>query len=97
MDNCWELMQCGRQAGGDNVAEFGECVASKNGMGHSCWAIAGTLCGGLVQGSVKDKHSNCLICRVYGAYNRMTGSEGPAVALRFPEEEQSYQRQLRQR
>ncbi len=41
--NCWEIMKCGRQKGGKKVNELGECIASKEGMGHSCWAVAGTL------------------------------------------------------
>ena len=36
-------MNCGREAGGAKVAELGECIVSKEGFGHSCWGIAGTL------------------------------------------------------
>jgi hypothetical protein len=97
MENCWEIMKCGREAGGANVAEFGECIASKEDMGHSCWAIAGTLCGGEVQGAVKDKHGNCLICKVYNAYNRLTGSRGRHVAAHYPDEDRRYKEALRRR
>lgn len=58
--NCWEHKQCGREKGGAKVAELGECIASTNGLGHSCWAIAGTLCGGTVQGTAAQKEQNCL-------------------------------------
>ena len=95
MDNCWEIKKCGREAGGAKVAEFGECVASKESMGHSCWAIAGTLCGGEVQGDVKDKHGNCLMCQVYKAYNRLTGTMGEFVAKRYADEDRRYQDLLR--
>ena len=97
MKNCWEIKNCGREAGGAKVAELGECVASKEAFGHSCWAIAGTLCGGEVQGSVKDKQSNCLVCEVFKAYNRMTGTMGQEVAMQFPDEIMRYQEALRLR
>lgn len=90
MKNCWELRGCGREAGGANVVELGECIASRERLGHSCWAIAGTLCGGLVQGSVKEKQGNCLICDVYKSYNRLTGTMGQDVARHFPEEDSKY-------
>lgn len=90
MESCWEMLSCGREAGGAKVAELGECVASKEGLGHSCWAIAGTLCGGAVQGSIKEKHGNCLICSVHDAYNRMTGTVGQEVAARYPDEDKRY-------
>ena len=94
MENCWEVMDCGREAGGQNVAEFGECIASKEKLGHSCWAIAGTLCGGVVQGSVKEKHGNCLVCKVFDAYNRITGTVGRHVAAQYPDEEMRYREAL---
>lgn len=70
--NCWEFFDCGRQKGGRNVAEYGECPAAvskeldgvndgTNG-GRCCWAIAGTLCEGEVQGSYAQKLGNCLKC-----------------------------------
>ena len=97
MKNCWEIKNCGRQAGGDKVAELGECVASREGLGHSCWAVAGTLCGGEVQGSVREKHGNCLTCEVFGAYNRMTGPMAQELAAQYPDEEARYRKVLIQR
>jgi hypothetical protein len=35
---CWEIKKCGRQSGGKKEDHLGECVTSKEGMGHSCWA-----------------------------------------------------------
>jgi hypothetical protein len=73
--NCWEFKQCGRQVNGAKAAELGVCSAAKekrtNGVngglngGRGCWAIAGTLCGGTVQGSFVSKVSNCLKCEFY--------------------------------
>jgi methyl-accepting chemotaxis protein len=73
--NCWEFKKCGRQPGGEKIAELGVCPAStdtahdgfnsgKN-NGRYCWRIAGTLCGGKVQGSFAAKAANCLICDFY--------------------------------
>ena len=73
--NCWEAKGCGRQPGGAKVAELGICPVTittltngqnsgKNG-GRVCWAIAGTLCGGKVQGTFSQKMTNCMNCDFY--------------------------------
>ena len=73
--NCWQYKKCGRNPGGDKVAEFGICPAAietrtdkinrgTNG-GRACWAISGTLCGGKVQGTFASKLSNCMQCEFY--------------------------------
>ncbi|HTS48102.1 MAG TPA: hypothetical protein VMH05_09165 [Bryobacteraceae bacterium] len=89
--NCWEVKNCGRQPGGAKVAELGVCVAAssqaangvnggKNG-GRICWAIAGTLCGGKVQGSFAQKMANCGQCPFYGLVKQ---EEGAAVKIMLP-------------
>ena len=88
--NCWNIKECGRERGGAHVAEFGECIASKEGLGHSCWAIAGTLCGGEVQGTAAKKEQNCIMCDVYKMYNRRLGSHGKDVIKDYPQEEAAY-------
>jgi len=88
--NCWEIKECGRGKGGAKVAELGECIASTNGLGHSCWAIAGTLCGGTVQGTAAQKHQNCLACDVHKLYNRVTGNYGKEIAVEFANEHKNY-------
>jgi hypothetical protein len=71
-DNCWEYKKCGREPGGIKVHELGVCPATveegldgthggKNG-GRACWAVAGSLCGGKVQGTFAQKYGNCVIC-----------------------------------
>ena len=97
MENCWEIKNCGREAGGAKVAELGECIASTERLGHSCWAVAGTLCGGEVQGSVKDKLGNCLTCEVYRSYNRQTGSLAPELATQCADEDRRYKAVLLRR
>ena len=73
--NCWQVKNCGREPGGAKAAELGVCPAAaetalngtnggKNG-GRACWAIAGTLCGGKVQGSYAAKTANCMQCEFF--------------------------------
>ncbi len=70
--NCWEFMACGREPGGKNADKLGVCPAAaetrlegvhhgKN-AGRTCWVVAGTLCGGEVQGTFAKKFCDCLKC-----------------------------------
>ena len=63
--NCWEFKKCGRESDGDKINELGVCPAcakqeadglngGKN-AGRICWAIAGTFCGGEIQGKFAEK------------------------------------------
>ncbi len=73
--NCWEAMKCGREPGGSRERAMGACPAATltraNGIHHgknagrACWAVAGTLCGGKVQGTFASKMVNCLSCDFY--------------------------------
>jgi hypothetical protein len=82
--NCWEFKQCGREPGGAKAAELGVCAAAvdtrvdgihggSNG-GRACWALAGTLCGGVVQGTFAAKVANCLKCEFYSLVQREEGA-----------------------
>lgn len=62
--NCWEFKKCGREAGGPKVGEMGVCPVHPN-NGRSCWLVAGTFCGGKVQGSAAQKLGNCAVCDFY--------------------------------
>ncbi|MHA1907984.1 MAG: two-CW domain-containing protein [Candidatus Thorarchaeota archaeon] len=73
--NCWQIKNCGREPDGARVADLGICIAAtetsidgqnggKNG-GRVCWAIAGTLCGGSVQGEFASKMDSCIVCDFY--------------------------------
>jgi hypothetical protein len=83
--NCWEVKRCGRQPGGANCIELGTCpaaLASKvDGLNHGfmggrvCWAIAGTLCDGWVQGTYALKLETCLKCAFYQRVKDEEGSE----------------------
>jgi len=68
--NCWEILGCGREPGGNRVADLGVCPAAtesrvdginhgRNG-GRSCWAIPGTGCATVVFGG--GKFTQCLEC-----------------------------------
>lgn len=82
--NCWELKKCGREPGGEKTADFGVCPAasdtSSNGIndgtngGRLCWAVAGTFCGGKVQGDFAQKSVSCMSCEVF---KQIKAEEGP--------------------
>jgi len=97
MENCWEITNCGREAGGAKVEELGECIASAEKFGHSCWGVVGTLCDGEVQGSQAKKEQNCQSCQVYRLYNRRFGSKGKQVITRYPDEERRCRSMLMKR
>jgi len=59
--NCWEFMKCGLEADGAHAAELGVCPAYPN-HGTDCIRIAGTLCGGKVQGAAATKLADCMRC-----------------------------------
>ena len=75
--NCWEFEKCGREPGGKKVAELGVCPATIDGRldrvhggknaGRACWVLAGTMCGGKIQGSFAQKNKNCQECDFYKA------------------------------
>jgi len=73
--NCWEVMNCGRQPGGPRVKDLGVCPAAidascdginggKN-AGRICWAVSGTFCNGKVQGTFAEKRLSCLSCEFF--------------------------------
>ncbi|MCB4790384.1 MAG: hypothetical protein LHV68_00695 [Elusimicrobia bacterium] len=81
--NCWEFKKCGREPGGAKVNELGICPAAtdeatdnincgKKG-GRACWVIAGTLCGGQVQGTFALKYENCMNCEFYKTVRKEEG------------------------
>jgi hypothetical protein len=85
--NCWEIMKCGREAGGKNSLEMGACPAftsttrhGKNGgknAGRYCWKTAGTFCGGKVQGFWATKMVSCSACEFF---KHVKEQEGQAMA-----------------
>jgi hypothetical protein len=84
LQNCWEIKDCGRTPGGNKAGELGICPAStdsscdglNNGTnaGRICWAIAGTFCGGKMQGDFAQKSVSCMSCEVF---KQIKAEEGP--------------------
>lgn len=83
--NCWELKNCGRVPGGAKEREMGVCPAvtdtsfdglngGRNG-GRICWAVAGTFCGGAVQGTYAEKQLSCMTCSFF---EQVKSEEGTA-------------------
>jgi hypothetical protein len=62
--NCWEFKKCGREKGGAKAAELGVCPAWPDHGRHCAW-IAGTLCGGKVQGTLAMKVASCMQCEFF--------------------------------
>jgi hypothetical protein len=78
--NCWEHKECGRQPGGSRSAELGICpvtthqdlsgVHGGRNAGRACWVIAGSLCGGKIQGAYAQKLFNCWKCDFMNAVKK---------------------------
>ena len=67
--NCWEYKKCGRTPGGDKAGVLGVCPAYTAGAGQACWLVAGTFCGGEVQGTFAQKLGNCMVCDFYKRFD----------------------------
>ncbi len=85
--NCWEFKKCGRELGGARK-DLGVCAAAVehrlHGVhggrhaGRACWVVAGTLCGGVVQGTFAAKYRNCEKCDFY---QQVKSEEGKGYTL----------------
>jgi hypothetical protein len=81
--NCWQIVACGRQPGGDKVAQEGVCPAaterSADGVnsgtngGRVCWAISGTFCGRQANGSEAVRLVSCFSCYFFTKVLREEG------------------------
>lgn len=70
--NCWEHKNCGREPGGARTHELGVCPVTTvrelsgahggRNAGRACWVVAGSLCGGRIQGTYARKLDNCWRC-----------------------------------
>jgi len=89
--NCWEIMGCRRDRESIGQSNYDECLVSRNSMGHSCWAVAGSmnadkpLCP-----QVRDKGIKCSFCDVYSLYSRSSGTKALDIKKLFPEENNTY-------
>lgn len=83
--NCWEFKKCGRIAGGEREKELGVCPVYKEkrldtihgglNAGRTCWIVAGSFCGGTVQGTFAKKYENCEKCEFYQAVKKEEGTQ----------------------
>ncbi|MFH1723485.1 MAG: two-CW domain-containing protein [Elusimicrobiota bacterium] len=85
LPNCWEIMKCGREPGGVNAGHSGVCPAFPD-YGHSCWGVAGTVCGDDAPGTFAGKKWGCLDCEVFKRYERLSGICGEQLEREYPEE-----------
>jgi hypothetical protein len=95
-------MGCKRQPGGAKAANNGTCIAaidsSYNGInsgenaGRICWAVAGTCCGGEVQGTFAEKRDSCTSCPFYRFVQEEEGTSSSAhkILNYFSEDEQKF-------
>ena len=78
--NCWEFKKCGRIPGGEHEHDLGICpvvqekrldgVHHGENAGRACWVVAGTLCGGKVQGTFAKKYEHCEKCDFFAAVEK---------------------------
>jgi hypothetical protein len=64
--NCWDFMKCGYDEGSAREDDTRSCPAYPH-YGKSCASVAGTLCGGLVQGTFAMKIFDCVNCDFYNS------------------------------
>jgi nucleoside-diphosphate-sugar epimerase len=72
--NCWEYMKCGRGPG-ESTDQKEVCPVAREyrldgvhggqNSGRACWVVAGTFCGGKVQGTYAKKCKACMSCAFY--------------------------------
>jgi nucleoside-diphosphate-sugar epimerase len=83
--NCWEYMKCGRGPKGKKIGKMGVCPAAGErrldkvhggiNSGRACWVVAGTFCGGTVQGTFARKQVACKRCDFYKKVHHEQGKE----------------------
>jgi len=86
--NCWEFKKCGKQSGKGSKNDPVVCPVTEEkrldgthggtNAGRACWVVAGTLCGGQVQGTFAKKYANCDKCDFYQMVEK---EEGPRLQL----------------
>jgi hypothetical protein len=93
--NCWEFKKCGREGGGVKSIELGTCPAYPD-YGQQCARVAGTLCGGEVQGTFALKLGNCQKCEFYtsGHYDKTysNGQKDPLKKANNVSQQSGYQK-----
>ncbi|MDD3619139.1 MAG: NAD(P)-dependent oxidoreductase [Desulfobulbaceae bacterium] len=82
--NCWEVKQCGRGPGSEGdghalcpaAAETRlDSVHGGTNSGRACWVVAGTYCGGKVQGTHAAKYDVCKKCDFFQQVAKEEGKD----------------------
>jgi nucleoside-diphosphate-sugar epimerase len=78
-------MKCGRGPGKRGSLKLDICAAAKEmrlhnvhegkNSGRACWVVAGTYCGGTLQGTFAKKHLACKRCDFYNKVQREEGGK----------------------
>ena len=63
--NCWESLKCAKETCPAHSEKRLDGVHGGTNAGRACWAVAGTRCGGKVQGNYAQKLGNCMRCDFY--------------------------------
>ncbi len=81
--NCWEFMKCGRGPEESRARNQEPCPAAAEKRldtvhggrrsGRACWVVAGTYCGGTIQGTFAQKQLACQRCDFYQKVHREEG------------------------
>lgn len=90
-ENCWEYMDCGREAGGKRSDLLGVCPAAGckelaginhgQAAGRICWVLEGTLC----PGAGSERLDRCLRCPFFERVAREEGTSfAPEVGVAGP-------------
>jgi len=82
-------MKCGREPGGAKARRLGTCPAAVDttfhgfnqgiNAGRLCWLVAGTFCGGMVQGTYAKKYVACRKCNFYQKLHSDEGTTNQSV------------------
>jgi nucleoside-diphosphate-sugar epimerase len=77
-------MKCGRGPKGSKAKQLGVCPAARDkrldmvhggiNSGRACWVVAGTFCGGTVQGTFAGKQVACKRCDFYSKVHHEEGA-----------------------
>lgn len=83
--NCWEVLECGREQGGEKEEELGVCPAAEHSQfdnvnkgkysGRFCWVVAGTFCEDKVSGTHAQKLLDCIECEFFKQVSLDEGRE----------------------
>jgi len=99
-ENCWDVMNCGRELNGINAARQGVCPAAQSNAfdgvnmgtqgGRFCWGVAGTYCDGDAAGSYAQKLENCINCKFLKQVNIEEGRDFILSPRKIKSKKQNY-------